>query len=113
MTDTTSSTRVRLCAVADVGDGEAIRCDAEGLRVALVRIGEELLAVGDRCSHANYSLAEGIVDARNRTLECPKHGSCFSLDTGEPDSMPATKPVPVYAVEIDGDDVYVRREATS
>jgi 3-phenylpropionate/trans-cinnamate dioxygenase ferredoxin subunit len=40
-------------------------------------------------------------------IECPKHGSTFSLQTGEARSLPATKPVPVYAVRVDGDDVVV------
>lgn len=113
MTDTHASSRLRLFAVGDLADGAVRRCDVGDLRLAVVRIGDEFLAVGDRCSHANYSLAEGTVDAENRTLECPKHGSCFSLDTGEPDSMPATKPVPVFAVSVDGDDVYVIRESGS
>ncbi len=42
-----------------------------------------------------------------REIECPKHGSTFSLLTGEPQSLPATKPVPVFTVRVDGDDVYV------
>ncbi len=40
-------------------------------------------------------------------IECPKHGSTFSLTTGEPQTLPATQPVPVYAVRVDGDDVLV------
>ena len=33
--------------------------------------------------------------------------STFSLETGEPATLPATQPVPVYDVKIDGDDVVV------
>ena len=40
-------------------------------------------------------------------LECWKHGSTFSLETGEPATLPATQPVRVYDVKIDGDDVVV------
>ena len=42
------------------------------------------------------------------TVECPKHGSTFSLLTGEPQSLPATRPVAVYEVEVVGDDVTVK-----
>jgi 3-phenylpropionate/trans-cinnamate dioxygenase ferredoxin subunit len=42
-----------------------------------------------------------------REIECPKHGSTFSLETGEPATLPATQPVRVYDVKIDGDDVVV------
>ena len=39
-------------------------------------------------------------------LECWTHGSAFSLETGEPQTLPATQPVPVYDVEVvDGEIV--------
>ena len=63
--------------------------------------------IGDRCSHADYSLSEGEVWEDEREIECPQHGSMFSLETGEPKSLPATKPVPVYDVHVSGDDVIV------
>ncbi len=40
-------------------------------------------------------------------IECWKHGSCFSLVSGDPNSLPATRPEPVYEVRVDGDDVLV------
>jgi 3-phenylpropionate/trans-cinnamate dioxygenase ferredoxin subunit len=99
---------VVLCAVDDMKSGEARRFDdVEGHRIALVRIGDDFYAIGDRCSHADYSLSEGDVWEDDREIECPKHGSTFSLETGEPQSLPATKPVPVYPVHIAGDDVIV------
>ena len=53
----------------------------------------------------NLTVAEGEVDGY--TIECWLHGSCFDLRTGRPTSMPATVPVPVYPVKIEGDDVLV------
>ena len=102
-----TGTRVRLCGRDDVAPGSARRFDVDGLRIALVRIGDDFYAIGDRCSHADYSLSEGDVWDEEREIECPKHGSTFSLVTGEPQTLPATQPVPVYAVELDGDDVQV------
>ena len=98
---------VRLCGVDDLAPGEARRFDTAGLRVALVRIGDEFHAVGDRCSHEDFSLADGEVWAAECEIECAKHGSTFDLRTGAPCSLPATKPVPVYVVVVDGDDVSV------
>ncbi|HEY1820237.1 MAG TPA: non-heme iron oxygenase ferredoxin subunit, partial [Trebonia sp.] len=60
------------------------------------------------CSHAAVPLSEGEVDGH--TIECWLHGSCFDLRTGKPTSMPATVPVPVYPVKIEGDDVLVSIE---
>jgi 3-phenylpropionate/trans-cinnamate dioxygenase ferredoxin component len=96
-----------LCQRGDMGSGEARRFDVEGHRIAVVRVGDEFHAIGDRCSHANYSLSAGEVHVEDCHLECFKHGSRFSLLTGEPDVFPATQPVPVYGIELDGDDVRV------
>ena len=102
-----ASTTARLCAVGDLATGEARRFDVAGLRVALVRIGEEFYAVGDRCSHEDFSLADGEVWPAECEIECAKHGSTFDLRTGAPCSLPATRPVPVYDVVVVGDDVSV------
>ena len=72
-----------------------------------MRIADAVYVIGDRCSHANFSLAEGYLSVDGCSLECPKHGSSFSLTTGQPDSLPAIKPVPVYDVSVEGDDVVV------
>ncbi|MGA3146629.1 MAG: non-heme iron oxygenase ferredoxin subunit [Acidimicrobiales bacterium] len=98
---------VRLCGRDDLSAGEARRFDVDGLRVALVRIDDDFYAVGDRCSHEDFSLADGEVLADECEIECAKHGSTFDLRTGRPCSLPATRPVPVYRVEIEGDDVSV------
>lgn len=91
----------------DVEPNSARRFVVDGTAIALVRIDDDFYAIGDRCSHADVSLSEGEVDPGDRHIECWKHGSRFSLETGEPDTLPATRPVPVYAVRIDGDDVHV------
>jgi len=98
---------VRVCATSELVPGTARRFDIDGHRVAVVRIGESFYAIGDRCSHADYSLSEGDIDPDDMTIECPKHGSTFSLETGEPQTLPATLPVPTYEVEVHGDDVVV------
>jgi 3-phenylpropionate/trans-cinnamate dioxygenase ferredoxin subunit len=98
---------VRVCATGDVAPGTAKRVDVDGLRLCVVHLDGEFKVIGDRCSHADYSLSEGDVWLDEREIECPKHGSTFSLDTGEPQTLPATQPVPVYATHVDGDDVIV------
>ena len=87
--------------------GTARRFDVGSHRIALVRIDDEFYAIGDTCSHEDYSLSEGEVLAEECEIECWKHGSTFDLRTGEPQTLPATKPVPVYGVRLDGDDVMV------
>ena len=96
---------VRLCGREDVDSGAVRRFDVGPHRIALVRIDDEFYAIGDTCSHEDYSLSEGQVFPEECELECWKHGSTFDLRTGEPCSLPATKPVPVYEVRLDGNDV--------
>jgi 3-phenylpropionate/trans-cinnamate dioxygenase ferredoxin subunit len=98
---------VRVCSVDDVASGTASRFDVDGHRLCVVNIEGTFYVIGDECSHEDYSLSEGDVWEDEREIECPKHGSMFSLVTGEAISLPATKPVPVYAVRIDGADVIV------
>ena len=99
--------QVRLCSRDEIESGAARRFDVEGHRICVVRIGDDFYAIGDRCSHADYSLAEGEIYPDEMEIECWKHGSTFSLKTGEPQTLPATKPVPVYEIEVDGDEVMV------
>lgn len=99
--------KVRLCAADEVEPGTAKRFDVGEYRIALVRIGDDFYALGDRCSHEDYSLAEGELLQEDREIECWAHGSTFSLETGAPQSLPATKPVPVYAVTVEDGDVMV------
>ncbi len=101
------SQRQRLCAMDEMEPGTARRFDVEGYRIALVRIADDFYAVGDRCSHADFSLSEGEVWSDECEIECWKHGSTFSLKTGEPQSLPATRPVPTYDVVVEGTDVIV------
>ena len=101
------ATTLILCKVDELEPGTARRFDVDGHRIALVRIGDDFYAIGDQCSHEDYSLAEGEVFADEREIECWKHGSTFDLVTGEPQSLPATKPVPVYEVEVEDGDVKV------
>lgn len=99
---------VRLCSLEELVDGGARRFDIDKHRIAVVRIDGAVYAIGDRCTHQDISLSEGEVHVDECQLECWKHGSTFSLTTGHPDTLPATKAVPVYEVRIDAGDVYLR-----
>lgn len=112
MTDETVTERavgpVTVCRLDDLVAGSAQRVDIAGHRLAVVRFDDDAVYVlGDRCSHADYSLSEGELDQDAGTIECWKHGSTFSLETGQPTCLPATKPVPTYEVSVVDGDVKV------
>ena len=95
----------RACALSDLSEGQSLAVEMEGEPVAIIRTEGEVFAIRDVCSHAEVPLTEGEVDGY--TIECWLHGSCFDVRTGEPTNLPATEPVPVYPVKVEGDDVLV------
>jgi 3-phenylpropionate/trans-cinnamate dioxygenase ferredoxin subunit len=108
----------RLCSLADVKEPGAFRIELQGVEldgrdrpeaIAVVRFEGEVFAIEDVCSHAEVPLSEGDVEEFHGapTIECWLHGSCFDLTSGRPTNLPATEPVPVYPVRVDGDDVLV------
>ena len=99
---------VRLASLAEleVDRGHRVELSDDGeIAVALVRTDDGVYAVEDRCSHEDYPLSEGWVE--DHTLECALHGSRFDLKSGEPDSPPAVRPVRVFPVRLEAEDVLV------
>ena len=95
----------KVCTVADVPDAGVVGVVVDGVPVAVVRSEGELHAIHDVCSHEEIPLSEGDVD--DGEIECWLHGSRFDLTSGRPTGLPATEPVPVYPLKIDGNDVLV------
>ncbi|MFJ7152950.1 non-heme iron oxygenase ferredoxin subunit [Streptomyces sp. NPDC100445] len=98
-------TFVRVCGLGELAEDTPKRVEIAGTPVSVVSTGGEVFAINDICSHANVSLSEGEVE--DCQIECWLHGSAFDLRTGKPSGLPATRPVPVYPVKIEGDDVLV------
>jgi 3-phenylpropionate/trans-cinnamate dioxygenase ferredoxin subunit len=99
---------IKVAGTGDIPEGEARRFEVDGRLVAVANLGEEgFRAVDAICSHAHYFLDEGEVDVDFETIECPKHGSTFDLNTGKPRTLPATTPVRAYNVKIEDDDILI------
>ena len=88
--------------IEEIPDGGMRQVIAHGEPVGLYRRGEEVYAISDYCSHEETFLTEGEFDADELEVECPLHGSRFNVVTGDVRILPATKPVPTYAVKIEG-----------
>lgn len=99
-----------VCTFDELARNSATRFEVNGVSVAVVRLGDDVYAIGDTCSHAEVSLSEGEVWADEKSLECWKHGSRFDLVTGEPITLPATQPVPVFVARVVDGNVEVTVE---
>lgn len=97
---------IKVCTLADLPTVGAVCADFDGRRVAIARDSAGAVhAFDDTCTHANVSLSEGEVEGDE--IECWLHGSRFNMTTGKPSSPPATVPIAVHTVQIEGDDIYV------
>lgn len=99
---------VPVATLAELAEEVPVRVQVGEVPVCLVRSGGEVFALGDTCSHAEVSLAEGEVS--DGAVECWLHGSKFDLRSGKPTCLPATEPVPTYPVRIEGDAILVAVE---
>ena len=94
--------RFKVGHLADFRPNTAHRIEADGEELVIVRDGDTLYALEDRCSHAEVALSDG--DVNGCEIECFLHGASFDVRTGEPTSLPATKPVKTYPITIDEPD---------
>jgi 3-phenylpropionate/trans-cinnamate dioxygenase ferredoxin subunit len=102
---------VKIAPLEQLPDGRGVRVDALGHRIAVFRLGEDVFALADRCSHAEASLAEGEV--YDDEIECPRHGATFDLATGEARTLPATKPQRSFEIKISDGEVHLAFEEVS
>ncbi len=105
---TTAGTVV--CRFEELAPNSATKFMVAGKAVSVIRIGDDVYAIGDVCSHADISLSEGELYCEAKQIECWKHASLFSIETGEALTFPATQPVPVFAASVVDGDVVVSTE---
>ena len=88
-----------------MSEGKPVLIEKNGKSICVARVGDEVFAVDDTCSHSDASLSEG--DVTGFKIECWLHGAEFDLRTGEALTPPAVAPVKTYSVTVDGDSVTV------
>jgi len=101
---------LKICDLTDLEEAIPRCIEIEGKKLSVVLLKEKIYALDDTCSHEDVSLSEGEVDVDECTLECWKHGSLFSLETGEALSLPALRSVKTYEIHIIDNDVVLVTE---
>jgi 3-phenylpropionate/trans-cinnamate dioxygenase ferredoxin subunit len=94
----TTTDLVDVASVDEISDGGAMMVEVGDTPICLVKVEGTVYAVHDTCTHAFESLCEGWVEGDR--IECPRHGSFFSVVTGEALTPPATAPLPTFRVEV-------------
>ena len=101
---------IDICPLDELPPGASRIVEWEDLEIGLFNCKGQILAIEDRCSHDNGPLAEGEFDEDNCTVECPRHGSLFDLQTGNPKTLPAYQPVETFAVRVEDDIIKLEVE---
>jgi 3-phenylpropionate/trans-cinnamate dioxygenase ferredoxin subunit len=91
--------------LSQLEQGKPVKVEKDGKTICVARVGDEVFAIDDTCSHSDASLSEGCVT--DFKIECWLHGAEFDLRTGEALTPPAVAPLHTYGVHVDGDSVTV------
>ena len=100
-----------VAARSELNEEEMTERQVAGRRIVLALQGGALRAFQALCPHASAPLAEGPL--RPRYLICPLHAYRFDLQTGRCLKPEWGPPLRLFAVELRGDEVWVKVEPPS
>jgi 3-phenylpropionate/trans-cinnamate dioxygenase ferredoxin subunit len=95
----------RVCSLSDLPVGRPFTAEVEDYEIILVRVGEQVYCLEDRCSHEDFPLSHGVVEGGR--IRCAAHGAEFELASGNVLKAPALVPVRTFPVKVEDGDVYV------
>lgn len=99
----------RAAALEAVKEDAALPADVAGAAIALYRVGDEIFALADYCTHQpEVRISEGYVE--EAVVECPMHQSCFDIRSGAVLGPPADRDLKTHPVRVEDGVVYVRIE---
>ena len=97
----------RVAGIGEIDDGEVLAVHAAGKSVCLARVGDDVYAFANNCTHRDFPLSEGELDTDECSITCDWHGARFDIRTGAVLALPATRPIAVYPCRIEGGEVFV------
>jgi len=98
--------KYRVASTSDLPVESLMRVEVAGVPICLVHAEDGgFYAIGDTCTHEDYSLSEG--ELWGMSVECPRHGSRFDVTTGKVTGLPAVIPAKTYPVTLEGSDIFV------
>jgi naphthalene 1,2-dioxygenase ferredoxin component len=102
---TQAGTWHRAASLDELKEGEPLGLEVAGIHLALYRVGEQVYATGNICTHASALLSDGVLEAYE--IECPLHNGRFDIRSGEALTSPVEIDLPTYPVRISGGSLEV------
>lgn len=91
--------------VDTIDEGHPLGIELDGIAVALMRRGDRVVAVHDRCPHMQFPLSEGkLVDGQ---IECALHHWRFDVFGASADDVPPEARCEFLAAEVREGHVFV------
>jgi 3-phenylpropionate/trans-cinnamate dioxygenase ferredoxin component len=97
--------RHKVAKTSDVPPGHTLRVVADGVEILICNVDGRLYAIEDVCTHDGGPLDQGTLEGAS--VVCPRHGATFDVRTGDVLTLPAVVPLMTFALDVQGDDVYV------
>jgi len=96
-----------VASLGELAEGTVLqRVRSTGDAICLVRHNGEISALSDICTHQHFSMSQGDL-LENGTLQCAWHGARYDCRTGEVRQDPATSPLPVFQIRLEGETLLV------
>jgi len=86
-------------------EGKPVAIEVNGTAVCVARVGDEVFAVADTCTHSDASLSEGEISGFK--IECWLHGAEFDLRSGAALTPPATQALQSFKVQRNGNQIVI------
>ena len=96
-----------ICKVDEIPEGEGKSFKFDDVSVAVFKVGENLYALEDKCSHADVTISGGYVHQRELCVACPWHGAQFDLRSGKVMTPPACEDIKSFDVSVEGENVVI------
>ncbi|WP_454830437.1 non-heme iron oxygenase ferredoxin subunit [Paraburkholderia xenovorans] len=91
--------------LTDIADQDVSRFNVHGVDIAVYRVGDEVFATSNICTHGKAFLSDGYFE--NFEIECPLHQGRFDIRSGAALCKPLTEDLATYRVEIVDGQVYL------
>ena len=102
-----SSPWIKVTEYSAIEEDETLSVEHEGAQICLYKVGGEIFATDNKCTHGNADLSEGLLQD-GHLIECPLHEGTFDIRTGSPVGLPCTEALRCHEVRIDAGSIFLR-----